>query len=275
MRSGLIAQKLGMTRMFTDSGEHVSVTVLKVDDCQVVDVRTEEKNGYTAVQVGAGVAKAKNVSKPLRGHFARAKVEPKRQLVEFRVSEDAMLNVGDEFTADHFVTGQIVDVAGTSIGKGFAGAMKRHNFAGLEATHGVSISHRSHGSTGNSQDPGKVFKGKKMAGHMGAKRVTVQNLSVVRTDADQGLIMLSGSVPGHKGSWVEIFDAVKSDMPEDAPFPAGLRGGAVSPEDESAKEAGPEQVVAEEAQGEQPEAPADDAPEAENEAEGGEEEKKE
>ena len=265
MRSGLIAQKMGMTRIFTDSGEHVSVTVLKVDDCQVVDVRTDEKNGYTAVQVGAGTAKAKNVSKPLRGHFARAKVEPKRQLVEFRVSEDAMLNIGDEFTANHFVTGQMVDVAGTSVGKGFAGAMKRHNFGGLEATHGVSISHRSHGSTGNSQDPGKVFKGKKMAGHMGAERVTVQNLSVVRTDADQGLIMVSGSVPGHKGSWVKIFDAVKSDMPEDAPFPAGLRGGAALQEDES---------VAEEAQAEQPEAPADATPETVNAADGGEEEKK-
>ena len=268
MRSGLIAQKLGMTRVFTDSGEHVSVTVLKVDDCQVVDVRTEEKNGYTAVQVGAGTAKAKNVSKPMRGYFARAKVEPKRQLVEFRVSEDAMLNVGDEFTADHFVAGQMVDVAGISIGKGFAGAMKRHNFGGLEATHGVSISHRSHGSTGNSQDPGKVFKGKKMAGHMGAERVTVQNLSVVRTDSDQGLIMLSGSVPGHKGSWVEIFDAVKSDMPEDVPFPAGLRGGAAPQEEEAATEEAPAEEVA-------AEAAADDAPEANDAADGGEEEKKE
>ena len=275
MRSGLIAQKLGMTRVFTESGEHVPVTVLKVDDCQVVDVRTQEKNGYTAVQVGAGVAKGKNVSKPMRGHFARAKVEPKRQLVEFRVSEDAMLRVGDEFTADHFVTGQMVDVAGTSIGKGFAGAMKRLNFRGLEATHGVSISHRSHGSTGNSQDPGKVFKGKKMAGHMGAERVTVQNLSVVRTDADQGLIMVSGSVPGHKGSWVEIFDAVKSDIPGDTPFPAGLRGGAVPQEDDAAKEAAPDEAVAGEAQAEQPKAPADDAPEADNAPEGGKEEKKE
>ena len=275
MRSGLIAQKMGMTRIFTDSGEHVSVTVLKVDDCQVVDVRTDEKNGYTAVQVGAGTAKAKNVSKPLRGHFARAKVEPKRQLVEFRVSEDAMLNIGDEFTANHFVTGQMVDVAGTSVGKGFAGAMKRHNFGGLEATHGVSISHRSHGSTGNSQDPGKVFKGKKMAGHMGAERVTVQNLSVVRTDADQGLIMVSGSVPGHKGSWVKIFDAVKADIPEDAPFPAGLRGGAAPQEDEAVEEAAPKEAVAEEAQAEQPEAPADATPETVNAADGGEEEKKE
>jgi large subunit ribosomal protein L3 len=246
MRSGLIAQKMGMTRVFTDSGEHVPVTVLKVDDCQVVDVRTPEKNGYAAVQIGAGAAKAKNVTKPMRGHYARSKVEPKRKLAEFRVSEDAMLNVGDELTADHFVPGQMVDVAGISIGKGFAGGMKRHNFKGLEATHGVSISHRSHGSTGNSQDPGKVFKGKKMAGHMGAERVTVQNLSVVRTDADQGLILLSGSVPGHKGAWVEISDAVKAALPEDAPFPAGVRGGnQPNAEDMPADEVAAEETPAE------------------------------
>ena len=243
MRSGLVAQKLGMTRVFTDGGEHVPVTVLKVDTCQVVDVRTADKNGYFAVQVGSGTAKAKNVSKPMRGHYAKAKVEPKRRLVEFRVSEDAMLNIGDEITVDHFVPGQAVDVAGTSIGKGFAGAMKRHNFAGLEASHGVSISHRSHGSTGNSQDPGKVFKGKKMAGHMGDERVTVQNLSIVRTDLEQGLILVSGAVPGHKGGWVEIFDAVKTERPEDAPFPAGLRAGAASEAEEEtvpADEAAPE-----------------------------------
>jgi large subunit ribosomal protein L3 len=237
MRSGLIAKKMGMTRVFTDSGEHVPVTVLKVEDCQVVDVRTDDKNGYCAIQVGAGAAKAKNVSKPMRGHYARAKVEPKRRLAEFRVAEDAMLNVGDEITANHFVEGQQVDVAGTSIGKGFAGGMKRHNFKGLEASHGVSISHRSHGSTGNSQDPGKVFKGKKMAGHMGAERVTVQNLSIVRTDAEQGLILVSGSVPGHKGAWVEICDAVKSPRPDDAPFPAGLRAGAEEPAEEEAADA--------------------------------------
>ena len=221
MRSGLIAQKLGMTRVFTDAGEHVPVTVLKVDGCQVVDVRTKEKNGYTAVQVGAGNAKPKNVSKPMRGHYAKAKVEPKRKLVEFRVSEDAMLSVGDEITADHFVAGQHVDVSGISIGKGFAGSMKRHNFRGLEASHGVSISHRSHGSTGNSQDPGKVFKGKKMAGHMGAERVTVQSLSVVRTDPEAGLIMVRGSVPGHDGAWLEVRDSCKCAPPEDVPFPAG------------------------------------------------------
>jgi len=249
----LIAQKMGMTRVFTDSGEHVPVTVLKVDDCQVVDVRTPEKNGYAAVQIGAGAAKAKNVTKPMRGHYARSKVEPKRRLAEFRVSEDAMLNVGDELTADHFVPGQMVDVAGISIGKGFAGGMKRHNFKGLEATHGVSISHRSHGSTGNSQDPGKVFKGKKMAGHMGAERVTVQNLSVVRTDADQGLILLSGSVPGHKGAWVEISDAVKAALPEDAPFPAGVRGG----NQPDAEDMPAEEVAAEETPAEAADAAAD------------------
>ena len=223
MRSGLLAKKMGMTRVFTDGGEHVPVTVLQVDGCQVVDIRTSDKNGYFAVQVGAGTAKTKNVSKPMRGHYAKAKVEPKRRLVEFRVSEDAMLNVGDEITVEHFIAGQKIDVAGTSIGKGFAGGMKRHNFAGLEASHGVSISHRSHGSTGNSQDPGKVFKGKKMAGHMGAERVTVQNLSVVRTDPEQGLILVSGAVPGHKGGWVEVIDDVKTALPEDVPFPAGLR----------------------------------------------------
>jgi large subunit ribosomal protein L3 len=257
MRSGLVAQKLGMTRVFTDGGEHVPVTVLKVDNCQVVDVRTIDKNGYFAVQVGSGNAKAKNTSKPMRGHYAKAKVEPKRRLVEFRVSEDAMLNVGDEITVDHFVAGQAVDVAGTSIGKGFAGAMKRHNFAGLEASHGVSISHRSHGSTGNSQDPGKVFKGKKMAGHMGAERVTVQNLSIVRTDPEQGLLLVSGAVPGSKGGWVEIIDAVKTDRPEDAPYPAGLRGGAAADEAE-------EQAV-----------PADDAAPEAPEATGDNDEKKE
>jgi large subunit ribosomal protein L3 len=235
MRSGLLAKKLGMTRVFTDGGEHVPVTVLQVDGCQVVDIRTSDKNGYFAVQVGAGTAKTKNVSKPMRGHYAKAKVEPKRRLVEFRVSEDAMLSVGDEITVEHFIAGQKIDVAGTSIGKGFAGGMKRHNFAGLEASHGVSISHRSHGSTGNSQDPGKVFKGKKMAGHMGAERVTVQNLSVVRTDPEQGLILVSGAVPGHKGGWVEVIDAVKTALPEDVPFPAGLRASdALAAEEEVA-----------------------------------------
>ena len=239
MRSGLIAQKMGMTRIFTDGGEHVPVTVLKVDDCQVIDVRTPEKNGYAAVQVGAGAAKTKNVSKPMRGHYARSKVVPKRKLAEFRISEDAMLNVGDELTVEHFVPGQMVDIAGISIGKGFAGGMKRHNFRGLEATHGVSISHRSHGSTGNSQDPGKVFKGKKMAGQMGAERVTVQNLSVVRTDADEGLILVKGSVPGHTGAWVAVSDAVKMPRPENAPFPAGTRRSDVLELDEVSVEEPP------------------------------------
>ncbi|MEX2454616.1 MAG: 50S ribosomal protein L3 [Rhodospirillaceae bacterium] len=236
MRSGLIAQKLGMTRVFTDAGEHVPVTVLKVDGCQVVDVRTAARDGYTAVQLGAGTVKPKNVTKPMRGHFAKAKVEPKRRVVEFRVSEDALLNVGDEITAAHFVEGQMVDVVGTSIGKGFAGSMKRHNFRGLEASHGVSVSHRSHGSTGNAQDPGRVFKGKKMAGHMGAERVTVQNLTVVRTDADNGLIMVRGAVPGHKGAWLEVSDATKRPVPEGLPFPAAIRGGAAADEEAPAAE---------------------------------------
>ncbi len=239
MRSGLIAQKMGMTRIFTDGGEHVPVTVLKVDDCQVIDVRTPEKNGYAAVQVGAGATKTKNVSKPMRGHYARSKVVPKRKLAEFRISEDAMLNIGDELTVEHFVPGQMVDIAGISIGKGFAGGMKRHNFRGLEATHGVSISHRSHGSTGNSQDPGKVFKGKKMAGQMGAERVTVQNLSVVRTDADEGLILVKGSVPGHTGALVAVSDAVKMPRPENAPFPAGTRRSDVLELDEVSVEEPP------------------------------------
>ncbi len=234
MRTGLIAQKLGMTRVFTDDGEHVPVTVLKVDSVQVVDVRTEEKNGYTAVQLGWGAAKVKNVSKPVRGHFARAKVEPKRKLAEFRVSEDALLDVGAEVLADHFVAGQHVDVVGTSIGKGFAGGMKRHNFSGLEASHGVSISHRSHGSTGNSQDPGKVWKGKKMAGHMGDARTTVQNLKVVSSDADRGLIMVHGAVPGSKGGFVLVSDAIKHALPDGAPFPASVKGAAAGAADDAA-----------------------------------------
>ena len=234
MRSGVIAQKLGMTRVFTEDGLHVPVTVLKIDACQVVDVRTEDKNGYNAVQLGWGTAKVKNVSKPMRGHFAKAKVEPKRKLAEFRVSADALLEIGAEITAEHFVPGQHVDVVGTSIGKGFAGAMKRHNFSGLEASHGVSVSHRSHGSTGNSQDPGRVFKGKKMAGHMGNVRVTGQNLEVVVTDAERGLVLVKGSVPGAKGGYVLVSDAKKKTLPESVPFPAGLRTAAAK--DEAADE---------------------------------------
>ena len=223
MRSGVIAQKVGMTRVFTDAGEHIPVTVLRMDGCQVVSTRTKEKNGYTAVQLGAGRSKVKNTSKALRGHFAAASVEPKAKLVEFRVSEDNLLDVGAELTASHFVSGQLVDVTGTTIGKGCAGAMKRHNFGGLRATHGVSVSHRSHGSTGSNQDPGKVWKGKRMAGHMGQTRVTTQNLEVVRTDEERGLILVKGAVPGSKGAWIVVRDAVKSGVPENAPRPAGLR----------------------------------------------------
>jgi large subunit ribosomal protein L3 len=254
MRSGLIAQKLGMSRIFAEDGTHVPVTVLKVDGCHVVAVRTQEKDGYTAVQLGAGAAKVKNTTQPMRGHFAKAKVEPRRKVVEFRVSEDALLDVGAQLSAEHFIAGQKVDVAGQSIGKGFAGAMKRHGFKGLRASHGVSISHRSHGSTGNSQDPGRVWKGKKMAGHMGDVRVTTQNLEVVSTDAERGLILIRGAVPGSKGGWVFISDATKKPRPDDAPFPAALLSeGAVEEEvAEVAEEAAPE--VAEEAAPEAPKA---------------------
>lgn len=223
MRSGVIAKKLGMTRLFMDDGRQVPVTVLQLDNLQVVAQRTVERDGYSAVQLGAGLAKAKRTSKAMRGHFAVAKVEPKRKIAEFRVSPENMIEVGEEIIADHFFAGQFVDVSGTSIGKGFAGAMKRHNFGGLRASHGVSISHRSHGSTGQCQDPGKVFKGKKMAGHMGAARVTTQNLQVVRTDTDRGLIMIKGSVPGAKGGWVTVKDAVKKVTPDNVMLPAGLR----------------------------------------------------
>jgi large subunit ribosomal protein L3 len=210
MRSGVIAQKVGMTRVYNDAGEHVPVTVLRLESCQVVAHRTVEKNGYTALQLGAGTAKVKNTSKAMRGNFAIANVEPKSKLVEFRVSEENMIDVGAELTAGHFTTGQLVDVTGTSIGKGFAGAMKRHNFGGLRATHGVSVSHRSHGSTGNNQDPGKVWKGKRMAGHMGQTRITTQNLEIVSTDENRGLILVKGAVPGSKGSWIVVRDAIKS-----------------------------------------------------------------
>ena len=223
MRSGMIAQKVGMTRVFGEDGSHIPVTVLRVDNCQVVAKRTDKTDGYNAIQVGVGLAKVKRVSKQMRGHFAKAEVEPKQRLHEFRVSEEALVEPGAEILVDHFVAGQRVDVAGTSIGKGFAGAMKRHNFAGLRASHGVSVSHRSHGSTGNSQDPGKVWKGKKMAGHMGDARVTIQNLMVVSTDLEKGIILLKGAVPGAKGSYVLIKDAVKDDVPDEAPFPASIK----------------------------------------------------
>ena len=226
LRSGVIAKKVGMTRLFMEDGKQIPVTVLQLDKLQVVAQRTAEKDGYTAVQLGAGTSKAKRVSQAMRGHFAAAKVEPKRKVAEFRVDPDNLINVGEEITADHYFAGQYVDVAGTSIGKGFAGAMKRHNFGGLRASHGVSISHRSHGSTGQCQDPGKVFKGKKMAGHMGAVRVTTQNLEVVKTDAERGLIMVKGAVPGSKGGWVTVKDAVKKPFPENAILPAALKSAA-------------------------------------------------
>ena len=219
MRSGLIAKKLGMTRVFTPEGEHVPVTVLQVDHCQVVAVRTVEKDGYTAVQLGVGKAKVKNVTKAERGHFAKAKVEPKMKLVEFRVTPDALIEVGAELSVEHFIPGQPIDITGTTIGKGFAGGMKRWNFHGLRATHGVSVSHRSHGSTGNRQDPGKTFKNKKMAGHFGVERVTIQNLTVVKTDPVRGLIMVKGAVPGSEGGYVTIKDAVKRKAPEGPPLP--------------------------------------------------------
>jgi large subunit ribosomal protein L3 len=226
MRSGVIAQKVGMTRVFTETGEHVPVTVLRLANCQVVAHRTEEKGGYVALQLGSGGRKVKNVSKAERGHFAIAKVEPKRKLAEFRVSEDGLIPVGAEITADHFVVGQYVDVTGTSIGKGFAGAMKRWNFAGLRASHGVSISHRSHGSTGGRQDPGKTFKNKKMAGHLGVERVTTLNLKVVQTDVERGLILVEGAVPGAKGGWITVRDAVKKNLPKEAPKPGAFRPAA-------------------------------------------------
>ena len=239
LRSGVIAKKLGMTRLFLEDGRQVPVTVLQLDNLQVVAQRTAEKDGYSAVQLGAGTAKAKRTTAAMRGHFAKAKVEPKRKIAEFRVSPENLIGVGEEITADHYFEGQFVDIAGTSIGKGFAGAMKRHNFGGLRASHGVSISHRSHGSTGQCQDPGKVFKGKKMAGHLGAVRVTTQNLQVVRTDSDRGLIMVKGSVPGSKGGWVTIKDAVKKPFPESAILPAALKSAA-----EAARKAAEEAAAA-------------------------------
>ena len=228
LRSGVIAKKVGMTRLFMDDGQQVPVTVLQLDKLQVVAQRTPERDGYAAVQLGAGAARAKRTSQAMRGHFAAAKVEPKRKIAEFRVDPENLIEVGEEITANHYFEGQFVDVSGTSIGKGFAGAMKRHNFRGLRASHGVSISHRSHGSTGQCQDPGRVFKGKKMAGQMGAVRVTTQNLQVVRTDADRGLIMVKGAVPGSKGGWVTINDAVKKPMPENVILPAALKSDAAA-----------------------------------------------
>jgi large subunit ribosomal protein L3 len=232
MRSGVIAQKVGMMRVFTDAGEHVPATVLQLANCQVISHRTKDRDGYVALQLGAGTRKVRNVTKAERGHFAAAKVEPKRKLAEFRVEESELIPVGAEITADHFVVGQYVDVTGTSIGKGFAGPMKRWNFGGLRASHGVSISHRSHGSTGGRQDPGKTFKNKKMAGHMGVDRVTTLNLKVVMTDVERGLVLVEGAVPGAKGGWITLRDAVKKALPKDTPTPGKFRlPGAADPSD--------------------------------------------
>ena len=277
MRCGVIARKVGMTRIFADNGSHVPVTVLQMENCQVTSARTNDKDGYTALQVGVGSRKVKNISKAQRGQFTKAGVEPKAKLAEFRVSEDAVIEVGATIGANHYVSGQKVDVVGVSQGKGFAGAMKRHNFAGLRASHGVSISHRSHGSTGQNQDPGKVFKGKKMAGHMGAERVTTQNLEVVATDPAEGLILIRGAVPGSKGGYVLVSDALKAARPDEAPFPAGLLSDFTAEEaasdetateaaaDEAAVDAAPaEEVQAEEAQvddaAETADAPQEEAP---------------
>ncbi|MFC4352805.1 50S ribosomal protein L3 [Fodinicurvata halophila] len=262
MRTGIIAQKLGMTRIFREDGTHVPVTVLQMEDCQVVAVRTKEKDGYTALQLGAGKAKPNRVSKPERERFAKAKVTPKKKLAEFHVSEDAVLDVGAELSPSHFVAGQKVDVVGTSIGKGFAGVIKRHGFHGLRATHGVSATHRSHGSTGQMQDPGKVFKGKKMAGHMGNRRITTQNLEVVATDEARGLVMVRGSVPGAEGGWLLISDANKAVLPEGIPFPAGLKvagqenGGAMN-EASPAPDASSEEASAPEASAGEAEVPTE------------------
>lgn len=236
-RTGLIGRKLGMTRLFGESGTHIPVTVVDVGGNVVTAQRTQDKDGYVAVQVGYGAAKPKNVSQPERGHFAKANVEPRARLKEFRVTDDAVVDVGAELTADHFIEGQLVDVTGETIGKGFAGAMKRHGFAGLRASHGVSISHRSHGSTGNSQDPGKVWKGKKMAGQMGARKRTTQHLEIVRVDADRGLIMIKGAVPGAEGGYLYIRDAVRRPTPDAAPMPAAVKADAApAPAEEPASE---------------------------------------
>ena len=244
MRTGVIAKKLGMTRVFADDGAHVPVTVLQLDGCQVVGQRTQERDGYVALQLGAGSKKAKNTNKAQREAFAKLSVEPKAYVTEFRVDADAMLDVGAEFSADHFVAGQKVDVQAETIGKGFAGAMKRWNFGGLRATHGVSVSHRSHGSTGQRQDPGKTFKGKKMAGHYGQEVVTTQNLTVFRVDVERGLLLIKGAVPGHEGTWVKIRDAVKKARPADAPFPGGVKSNAKASNEQPAAAETPAEDVA-------------------------------
>jgi large subunit ribosomal protein L3 len=249
MRTGILAEKIGMMKVYDGTGRHVPVTVLKMDGCQVVAIRNQEKNGYTAVQLGFGGVKTKNMSKAARGHFAKAKVEPKRHLAEFRVTEKEMLEVGAELSATHFVPGQFVDVTGTTIGKGFAGVMKRHHFGGLPASHGVSVSHRSHGSTGHRQDPGRVFKGKKMAGHLGDVRRTIPNLAIVSVDAEEGLIFIKGAVPGCEGSLVMVRDAMKRKLPKEAPLPAGLKQAAKAEAKPEAKaEAAPAEAPAPEAE---------------------------
>jgi len=227
MRTGLIARKIGMTRVYGGEGEHIPVTVMQIENCQVVGQRTKEKNGYTALELGVGVAKVKRLAKADRGRFAKANVEPKQKTLEFRVDDDMLVDIGAEISVNHFLVGQKVDVTGTTVGKGFAGAMKRHNFGGLRATHGVSVTHRSHGSTGQRQDPGRVFKGKRMAGHMGDVRCTTQNIEVVRIDEPRGLILLKGAVPGPKGGWVMIRDAVRTAEPNGLPKPAAIRSAAV------------------------------------------------
>ncbi|MBN67391.1 MAG: 50S ribosomal protein L3 [Rickettsiales bacterium] len=257
MRTGVIAQKKGMTRVFDEFGQHIPVTVLELDDLRVIAQRTKDKDGYTALQLGYGKAKVKNTSKALRGHFAKAKVEPKKKLAEFRVADDALVKVGAEIRATHYVPGQFVDIAGTSIGKGFAGGMKRHNFGGLEATHGVSISHRSHGSTGQCQDPGRVFKGKKMAGHMGDERVTTQNLQIVSIDEDRNLVLVKGAVPGSKNGYVYITDAVKKALPPSAPYPTAEVKGATT-----AAEADGVEVAAQDVEDQAPATTADEQFEA-------------
>ncbi len=254
MRTGLIARKLGMSRLFVDDGTHVPVTVLEVGDCQVVSQKVKERDGYNALQLGWGKAKVKNITKAMRGHYAKSKVEPMRKLVEFRVSDDALVDVGTELSAAHFLAGQFVDVSGTSIGKGFAGGMKRHGFSGLRASHGVSVSHRSLGSTGQCQDPGKVFKGKKMAGQMGNVRVTTQNLKVVAIDIDRGLVLVRGAVPGSRGGYVRISDAVKKQLPDGVPFPCAIKGQEPAPVEVPPVEADEDEAV---------DAVADEAPEEE------------
>ncbi len=276
MRTGVIAKKVGMTRLFQEDGQHVPVTVLALEDCQVVSVRTAETDGYVAVQLGAGAAKQKNVNKPQREHFANAKVPLKQRVAEFRVADDAVLEIGSTIAASHFVPGQLVDVAGHTQGKGFAGAMKRWGFAGLRATHGVSLSHRSHGSTGQRQDPGKVFKNKKMAGHMGDRQRTQQNLEIVRTDDERGLIFVKGSVPGAKNSWLMVHDAVKVARHADAPYPAGIKSNdnpadepAETPVEETEVNAAVEVDAAPE---QQAETPAADTPEGNAASDGAEKE---